>query len=84
MKLRRLFFALLALPLAFVACEPEPTPEPEPEPEPSKTTVLTITSDDTLNFSAEGGTSLLKRLVTRLRQCPRLMLHVRLSGLAIL
>lgn len=57
MKLRRLFFALLALPLAFAACEPEPTPtpEPEPRPEPDKTTVLTLTSEDTLDFTAEGG-----------------------------
>lgn len=57
MKLRRLFFALLALPLAFAACEPEPTPTPEPEPgpEPDKTTVLTLTSEDTLDFTAEGG-----------------------------
>ncbi len=71
MKLRRLFFALLALPLAFVACEPEPTPEPEPEPEPSKTTVLTITSDDTLNFSAEGGQGvIIYELVEETRNTP--------------
>lgn len=53
MKLRNLFFALLALPLAFVACEPEPTPEPEPQPE---QIVLILTSDDVMNFSAAGGT----------------------------
>ena len=52
MKLRNLFFALLALPLAFVACEPEPTPEPEPQPE---QIVLILTSDEVMNFSAAGG-----------------------------
>ena len=53
MKLRNLFFALLALPLAFVACEPEPTPEPEPQPE---QIVLILTSNEEMNFSAAGGT----------------------------
>ncbi|MBO7262701.1 MAG: BACON domain-containing protein [Alistipes sp.] len=52
MKLRNLFFALLALPLAFVACEPEPTPEPEPQPE---QIVLILTSNEVMNFSAAGG-----------------------------
>ena len=50
MKLRNLFFALLALPLAFVACEPEPTPEPQPQE-----VVLTLTSDAELSFTAAGG-----------------------------
>ena len=50
MKLRNLFFALLALPLAFVACEPEPTPEPQPQD-----VVLTLTSDAELSFTAAGG-----------------------------
>lgn len=53
MKLRNLFFALLALPLAFVACEPEPTPEPQPQPE---QIVLILTSNEEMNFSAAGGT----------------------------
>ncbi len=61
MKLRNLFFALLALPLAFVACEPEPAPEPEPQPEPEvKTPVLTLTSNDVLDFKAEGGVGFIK------------------------
>ena len=61
MKLRNLFFALLALPLAFVACEPEPAPEPEPEPKPEeKTPVLTLTSNDVLDFKAEGGVGFIK------------------------
>ena len=61
MKLRNLFFALLALPLAFVACEPEPTPEPEPQPKPEeKTPVLTLTSNDVLDFKADGGVGFIK------------------------
>lgn len=58
MKLRNLFFALLALPLAFVACEPAPEPEPQPEPKPEpgvETPVLTLTSNEVLDFEAEGG-----------------------------
>lgn len=58
MKLRNLFFALLALPLAFVACEPAPEPEPQPEPKPEpevNTPVLTLTSNEVLDFEAEGG-----------------------------
>lgn len=53
MKLRNLFFALLALPLAFAACEPEPTPEPQPEP--GVKPQLILTSDDVMNFKADGG-----------------------------
>lgn len=75
MKLRRLFFALLALPLTFAACEPEPTPtpgpEPEPGPEPNKTTVLTLTSDDSLDFTAEGGQGVIEyELVVETRNTP--------------
>lgn len=51
MKLRNLFYALLALPLVFAACE-EIAPEPEPE---VKGPVLTLTSEATLNFEAAGG-----------------------------
>ena len=49
MKLRNLLFALLALPLAFAACEPIPDVNETPE------AVLTLTSEATLNFGAEGG-----------------------------
>ena len=49
MKLRRLFFALLALPLAFTACEPA-TPGVE-----NKEYSLNVTSESVLNFEAEGG-----------------------------
>lgn len=49
MKLRNLFYLLLALPLAFAACEEEPTPAPEQDP------VLTLTSAEEAHFFAEGG-----------------------------
>ena len=42
---------LLAIPMVFAACEK--TPEPEPQPE--VVTELTLTSDDTLKFDADGG-----------------------------
>lgn len=63
MKLKNLLFALFALPLAFIACEttPEPEPQPKPEPEPEvKTPVLTLTSNDVLDFEAEGGLGFIK------------------------
>ncbi|MBP3547645.1 MAG: hypothetical protein J6J64_03105 [Alistipes sp.] len=51
MKLRNLFYLLLALPLAFAACT-----EDETDPTPVvKDPVLTLTSDAILDFSAEGG-----------------------------
>ncbi len=69
MKLRRLFFALLTLPLAFAACEHEPIPTPEPEP--NMTTVLTLTSEDTLDFTAEGGQGVIEyELVEETRNKP--------------
>ena len=60
MKLRNLFFALLALPLAFVACEPEPTPEPEPQD-----VILVLTSDEVVNVSAAGGPGEITYLMDR-------------------
>ncbi len=53
MKIRNLFYMLLALPLVFAACEPEPAPQPEPEKE--YAAELTLTSEATLEFPAEGG-----------------------------
>ena len=49
--MKKLFYLLLALPLAFAACEPvvEPTPEPGNDP------VLSRTSNATMVFSHEGG-----------------------------
>lgn len=49
--MKKLFYLLLALPLAFAACDPEPAPEPQPE---AKDPVLTLTSDATINVAAEG------------------------------
>lgn len=49
MRIKHLLYLLLALPLAFVACN-----DPE-EPAPEKEAVLTLTSEATMNFPAEGG-----------------------------
>ena len=55
----RRFFVMMALcALAFVSCKPEPTPQPQPQPDPQpevKEPVLTLTSESTLEFAAEGG-----------------------------
>ena len=51
MKLKNLFYLLLAMPLAFAACEETPEVKPQPEKEP----VLTLTSDATMEFEAQGG-----------------------------
>lgn len=48
---------LLAMLLGVVACDTEkPTTEPMPEPTPDAEVVLTLTSEDSLWFEAEGGT----------------------------
>ena len=49
MKIKNLFYLLLALPLAFAACEETPSEIENPD------AVLTLTSDAILNFGAEGG-----------------------------
>lgn len=49
MKLNKLFYLLLALPLVFAACEPTD------EPKPSKEYSLEITSEEVMMFDAEGG-----------------------------
>lgn len=49
--MKKLFYLLLALPLAFAACEPEPAPTPEPD---VKEPVLT-TYQESIDFNAEGG-----------------------------
>ena len=51
MKIKNLFYLLLALPLVFAACNETPDVPPTPEAKPS----LTLTSDAVLNFGAEGG-----------------------------
>ena len=48
--MKKLFYLLLALPLAFVACEPK-----EPIETPTDPAVLTLTSESSLQFGAEGG-----------------------------
>ena len=51
MKLKNLFYLLLAMPLAFAACNETPEVPPTPDPEPS----FTLTSDATMEFEAQGG-----------------------------
>ena len=50
MKLKNLFYLLLALPLAFAACEETPDVQ-KPEEKPT----FTLTSDATMDFEAAGG-----------------------------
>ena len=50
MKLNKLFLLLLALPLAFAACTDTPD-------DVKKEAQLTLTSADTLEFNAAGGTA---------------------------
>ena len=56
MKLKNLFYMLLALPLIFAACEKpnEGADQPQPGDE-VKNPALTLTSSDEINFAAEGG-----------------------------
>ena len=53
MKLKNLFYLLLAMTLAFAACNE--TEEPQPQPQPEKEPVLTLTSGATMEFEAKGG-----------------------------
>lgn len=55
--MKKLFYLLLALPL-FVACT-ENNEEPKPEPQPEKKAQLILTSDEVMNFKAEGGQGLI-------------------------
>ncbi len=50
--MKKLFYLLLALPLAFAACEPEPAPE---KVDPTYAPELSLTSEATMEFAAEGG-----------------------------
>ena len=56
MKLRNLFYLLLAMPLLAVGCTKtdEVKPEPQPEPQPNQPK-LTLVSDAVMDFAAEGG-----------------------------
>jgi hypothetical protein len=49
MKIKNLFYLLLALPLAFAACDSTNDVEQTPDP------VLTLTSENSFKFDAEGG-----------------------------
>ena len=51
MKLNKLFLLLLALPLAFAACETTPDAPDTPAADP----VLTLTSEKSLQYTPEGG-----------------------------
>ncbi|MBP3547642.1 MAG: BACON domain-containing protein [Alistipes sp.] len=56
MKLRNLFYLLLALPLVFAACSEDTTdPTPQPQPDKEYAAELTLTSEATMEFAAEGG-----------------------------
>ena len=59
MKLRNLFYALLAVPMVFVACDKAPIDEPtgpqNPGGDDQKEAVLTLTSEATMEFTAAGG-----------------------------
>ena len=57
MKLRNLFYLLLALPLAFAACSDDTTdPAPKPDEPTVKDPVLTLTSAASVEVAAEGET----------------------------
>ena len=53
--MKKLFYLLLCLPLAFAACNETEEPQPQPQPEPEKKPTLTLTSDTTMEFEAAGG-----------------------------
>lgn len=53
MRIKHLLSLLLALPLLFVACEPDKPVDPTPEKE--YAAELTLTSEATMEFAAEGG-----------------------------
>ena len=55
MKLNKLFLLLLALPLAFAACEPNKPNKPIETPMEPEPAVLTLTSENSLQFTPDGG-----------------------------
>lgn len=68
--MKKLFYLLLCLPLAFASCD---TLFPE-EDQPVKSYVLTLTSEATLNFGAEGGNGVITFALnesTRLEAAPQ-------------
>ena len=63
--MKKLFYLLLALPL-FVACTDKP--EPEPQPEPQKKAQLILTSNEVMNFKAEGGQGTIEYTLVNARE----------------
>ncbi len=57
--MKKLFYLLLAMPFAITACESVEEPAPQPQPEPEKKAQLILTSDEVMNFNAEGGQGLI-------------------------
>ncbi len=63
--MKKLFYLMLALPL-FVACTDKP--EPEPQPEPQKKAQLILTSNEVMNFKAEGGQGTIEYTLVNARE----------------
>lgn len=61
--MKKLFYLMLALPL-FVAC----TDKPEPQPEPQKKAQLILTSNEVMNFKAEGGQGTIEYTLVNARE----------------
>ena len=61
--MKKLFYLMLALPL-FVAC----TDKPEPQPEPQKKAQLILTSNEVMNFKAEGGQGTIEYTLVNTRE----------------
>lgn len=63
--MKKLFYLMLALPL-FVACTDKP--EPQPQPEPQKKAQLILTSNEVMNFKAEGGQGTIEYTLVNARE----------------
>ena len=66
--MKKLFYLLLCMPLAFAACVP-PTEEPTPEPQPEeKKPQLILISNDVMNFKAEGGNGTIEYMLVNAKE----------------
>ena len=66
--MKKLFYLLLCMPLAFAACVP-PTEEPTPEPQPEeKKPQLILTSNEVMNFKAEGGNGTIEYMLVNAKE----------------
>ena len=66
--MKKLFYLLMCMPLAFAACVP-PTEEPTPEPQPEeKKPQLILTSNDVMNFKAEGGNGTIEYMLVNAKE----------------